>query len=159
LVDHREKGKAAAQNDPDVALMLRVKDGDAVAFTTLVETYQPRLIRVLRHIVGSDSVAEDLVQDVFLRVWRARKNYSPKAKFSTWIFHIAHNVASNSIRDRKRKKEFQVTSLTQHPSAWISLPWHRRASCRPASWIRWSEPKWYGQLSKLSTTASEWRCC
>ena len=108
MVDHREKGKSAAKKDPDVELMLRVREGDSVAFDTLMRSYQPRLQRVLRHIVGSESVAEDLVQDVFLRVWRARKNYQATAKFSTWVFHIAHNVASNSLRDRNRRKEFQL---------------------------------------------------
>lgn len=110
MVDHKEKGLTSAATDPDVEMMLRVRDDDAVAFAGLVEKYQPRLFRVLRHMVGSDSVAEDLAQDVFLRVWRARKKYEPKAKFSTWLFHIAHNVASNSIRDRNRKKEYQVSS-------------------------------------------------
>lgn len=101
--------------------MLRVKEDDAGAFTALLEAYQPRLLRVLKHLVGSDSLAEDLVQDVFLRVWRARKNYTPQAKFSTWIFHIAHNVASNSLRDRKRKKEFQVAAQESEKSAVLSL--------------------------------------
>jgi RNA polymerase sigma-70 factor (ECF subfamily) len=110
LVDQKERGTQAARNDPDVQLMLRVRDNEdaAVALEQLMTTYQPRLLRVLRHIVGSDSVAEDLVQDVFLRVWRARKNYQPTAKFSTWIFHIAHNVASNCLRDKNRRKEFQL---------------------------------------------------
>lgn len=110
MVDHKQIGLTAARIDPDVDLMLRVKEDDAVAFDQLMRAYQARLLRVLRHIVGSESVAEDLVQDVFLRVWRARKNYQPAAKFSTWVFHIAHNVASNSLRDSKRRKEFQVAS-------------------------------------------------
>ena len=101
--------------------MLRVKEDDALAFEQLIFAYQGRLLRVLRHIVGSDSVAEDLVQDVFLRVWRARKSYQPTAKFSTWVFHIANNVASNSLRDRKRRKEFQVNSGDPGISATLSL--------------------------------------
>lgn len=119
--EHRKLGAASAQIDPDVQLMLRVKDGDAVAFEQLILRYQTRLLRVLQHIVGSDSVAEDLVQDVFLRVWRARKNYQPTAKFTTWVFHIAHNVASNSLRDRNRRKEFQVASGDPANSAVMSL--------------------------------------
>lgn len=103
--------------------MLRVSEGegDAVAFERLIVLYQPRLLRVLRHIVGSESVAEDLVQDVFLRVWRARKSYQPTAKFATWLFHIANNVASNSLRDRNRRKEFQVQAADPLSSAVISL--------------------------------------
>jgi RNA polymerase sigma-70 factor (ECF subfamily) len=108
--DNRERGAASAQVDPDVQLMLRVKEGDGFAFEQLILRYQSRLLRVLQHIVGSESVAEDLVQDVFLRVWRARKSYQPTAKFTTWVFHIANNVASNSLRDRKRRKEYQVIS-------------------------------------------------
>ena len=103
--------------------MLRVKqgDGDALAFEQLIHRYQGRLLRVLQHIVGSESVAEDLVQDVFMRIWRARKNYEPTAKFTTWIFHIANNVASNSLRDRNRRKEFQVTTGDPESSAILTL--------------------------------------
>ncbi len=121
--ENKERGAASAQVDPDVQLMLRVSEGegDAVAFERLIVLYQPRLLRVLRHIVGSESVAEDLVQDVFLRVWRARKSYQPTAKFATWLFHIANNVASNSLRDRNRRKEFQVQAADPLSSAVISL--------------------------------------
>ncbi|MFO0941166.1 MAG: sigma-70 family RNA polymerase sigma factor [Pirellulales bacterium] len=94
--------------DPDVQLMLRVREDDAEAYQALLVTYQPRLQRVLQCSVGSVTLAEDLVQDVFLRVWRARKTYQPTAKFSTWIFHIASNVANNAVRDRSRKREVQV---------------------------------------------------
>ena len=68
---HRVRGAEAAQVDPDVQLMLRVREGDAVAFEQLIIRYQGRLLRILQHIVGSESAAEDLVQDDFLRVWRA----------------------------------------------------------------------------------------
>jgi RNA polymerase sigma-70 factor (ECF subfamily) len=103
--------------------MLRVRDDDeaAIAFEELITAYQPRLLRVLRHIVGSEAIAEELVQDVFLRVWRARKNYQPSAKFSTWVFHIAHNVASNAIRDKKRRKEFQLAQSESTKTGQFSL--------------------------------------
>ncbi len=121
--EYRERGTAAAQVDPDVQLMLRVRegDGDAWAFEQLIIRFQGRLLRILQHIVGSESAAEDLVQDVFLRVWRARKSYQPTAKFTTWIFHIANNVASNAVRDRKRRKEFQVAMGDPENSAVLSL--------------------------------------
>jgi RNA polymerase sigma-70 factor, ECF subfamily len=99
-----------ADIDDDAKLMLRVRDDDAEAYQLLMIQYQPRLQRVLRQLVDSESLAEDLVQDVFLRVWRARKTYQPTAKFSTWIFHIANNVASNANRDRGRKREYQTSS-------------------------------------------------
>ncbi len=121
LNDNIETGIAAAESDPDAQLMLRVRDDDAMAFQQLVQGYQLRLLRVLKHMVGSNSAAEDLVQDVFLRVWRARASYQPTAKFSTWIFHIAHNVASNALRDRHRKREVQITSSENQNSAIFSL--------------------------------------
>jgi RNA polymerase sigma-70 factor (ECF subfamily) len=95
-------------NDAEAQLMVRVSQDDAEAYQRLLLIYQPRIMRLLQHTVGSSPLAEDLTQDVFLRVWRARKTYQPTARFSTWIFHIAHNVASNAIRDRSRKREVQT---------------------------------------------------
>lgn len=94
--------------DPDVLLMLRVKEDDGDAFKQLVERYQTRIIRLMVSWVGSKEHAEDLAQDVFMRVFRSRKSYEPTAKFSTWLFHIANNVANNAVRDRSRRKEFQL---------------------------------------------------
>ncbi len=86
-------------------LMLRVRDDDAAAFEELVLRYQERLSTVLEHLVGSRDLAEDLTQDVFLRVYRARKTYVAGAKFATWLFTIANNVASNALRRRSRRHE------------------------------------------------------
>lgn len=107
--------------DSDVHLMLRVQDDDPAAYEQLIQTYQLRLIRFLQNLVGSETSAEDLAQDVFLRVWRARKSYQPTAKFATWLFHIAHNVASNAVRDRKRRKEYQVANPDPNQSAVLSI--------------------------------------
>lgn len=107
--------------DPDAQLMMRVRDDDAEAYQALLIAYQPRLQRVLQCSVGSVSLAEDLVQDVFLRVWRARKSYQPTAKFSTWIFHIASNVANNAVRDRSRKREVQANGGSEESSGAMVL--------------------------------------
>lgn len=101
--------------------MLRVRDDDAAAFQALLLTYQPKIQRFLRQLVNSDSLAEDLVQDVFLRVWRARKSYQPTAKFSTWIFLIAGNVASNAIRDKGRRRETQPFQVSHDSGAAIPM--------------------------------------
>ena len=98
------------QLDPDVRLMLQVRDDDAAAFEELVLRYQVRLITVLEHLVGNREQAEDLAQEVFLRVYRARKTYEPGAKFSTWLFTIANNVASNSLRSMARRREVNITA-------------------------------------------------
>jgi RNA polymerase sigma-70 factor, ECF subfamily len=95
--------------DPDVRLMLEVRDGSATAFEELVVRYQARLVRVLEHLVGRREWAEDLAQEVFLRVYRHRQQYVPGAKFVTWLFTIANNVANNARRDRSRRPEVTLT--------------------------------------------------
>lgn len=95
--------------DPDVRLMLRVRDDNASAFEELVLRYQSRLLSILEHLVPTRDLAEDLTQEVFLRVYRARKTYVPCAKFSTWLFTIANNVARNALRSRSRRKEVNVS--------------------------------------------------
>ena len=93
-----------ALRDPDIRLMLLVRnDDDTAAFSELVERFQHRLVAVMHHLVGSADEAEDLAQEVFLRVYRTRKKYTPKAKFSTWLFTIANNLALNALRDRQRR--------------------------------------------------------
>lgn len=94
--------------DPDVRLMLEVRDDSATAFEELMLRYQNRLVAVLEHLVGARDQAEDLAQEVFLRVYRARKRYVPDAKFSTWLFTIANNVASNARRSRSRRREVNM---------------------------------------------------
>lgn len=88
--------------DPDVRLMLQVRDDVPGAFETLVSRYQHRLHGILVHLVGRVEEAEDLTQEVFLRVYRARKGYRPRSKFSTWVFTIANNLAMNHLRGKGR---------------------------------------------------------
>jgi RNA polymerase sigma-70 factor (ECF subfamily) len=88
--------------------MLEVRDGSAAAFDELMTRYQSRLVTVLDHLTGRRELAEDLAQEVFLRVYRARGRYVPGAKFSTWLFTIANNVASNALRTLARRPEVQV---------------------------------------------------
>jgi RNA polymerase sigma-70 factor (ECF subfamily) len=102
-----------ALRDPDIRLMLRVRDDEGGAFEELVEHYQHRLVAVLHHLLGNLEEAEDLAQEVFLRVFRARKKYRPRAKFSTWLFTIANNLALNLLRSRQRKP---VVPLDVHDS-------------------------------------------
>lgn len=92
-----------AIRDPDVRLMLRVRDDEPGAFEELVENYQQRLVAVMHHLVGNFDEAEDLAQEVFLRIYRSRKKYRARSKFSTWLFTIANNLALNALRSRQRK--------------------------------------------------------
>jgi RNA polymerase sigma-70 factor (ECF subfamily) len=94
--------------DPDVRLMLAVQKDDAASFEELMLRYQNRIQTLLRHLTGSREQAEDLTQEVFLRIYRVRKTYKPQAKFSTWVFTIANNIALNALRTKKRKPEVQL---------------------------------------------------
>ncbi|MBT5020517.1 MAG: sigma-70 family RNA polymerase sigma factor [Planctomicrobium sp.] len=97
--------------------MLRVKDGDDSAFAQIVERFQNRLIGIFTNMFADNALAEDLSQEVFLRIYRARQGYEPTAKLSTWIFQIANNLASNSRRSKGRKKEvqFKVSNSGSQP--------------------------------------------
>ena len=91
-------------------LMLRVRDDDAGAFEQLMCGYQDRLVRLMTHLVGRQDMAEDLAQETFLRVFRSRHRYVPGSKFSTWLYTIAHNVASNALRGLSRRREVNLVS-------------------------------------------------
>lgn len=103
--------------DPDIRLMVRVRDhDDAEAFADLVDRYQYRLVGVLRHLLGGHpEEAEDLAQEVFLRVYRTRKKYRPQAKFATWLFTIANNLALNALRSRRRKPTVALPTTESGP--------------------------------------------
>ncbi len=101
-------GQSSAQyalRDPDVSLMLRVRADEPNAFEQLVLAYQQRLVNILLPMAGSREESEDIAQETFLRVYKARKSYHPKARFSTWLFTIANNLALNSIRAKKRRPQ------------------------------------------------------
>ena len=88
----------------DVQLMLDVKAGDDASFDFLLVKYRSPLVNFLYRMVRDRATAEDLAQDVFLRVYRARKEYIPSAKFTTWLFRIATNAALNSVRDHRHQR-------------------------------------------------------
>jgi RNA polymerase sigma-70 factor (ECF subfamily) len=90
--------------DEDVRLMLAVRAGDASAFDLLFARWSGPLLRYLERIVRDAGSAEDLVQEVFLRVYRARERYEPEARFSTWLFTIATRLAWNELRRPRRHK-------------------------------------------------------
>jgi RNA polymerase sigma-70 factor, ECF subfamily len=89
--------------DPDIELMLRVQRDEPGAFGDLIDLYWSRIFGRFYRQFGDRQEAEDLVQDVFLRLFRNRKRYRPQAKFATWLFHIARNVARNASRTRRRR--------------------------------------------------------
>jgi len=109
----------------DVQLMLDVKAGDDASFDFLLVKYRSPLVNFLYRMVRDTATAEDLAQEVFLRVYRARKQYTPSAKFTTWLFRIATNVALNSVRDNRYQKmevSLDAPVSTEEESAPRELP-------------------------------------
>jgi RNA polymerase sigma-70 factor (ECF subfamily) len=90
------------QSDPDAALMLRVKRGDRAAFAELVDKYKQPVMNFIFRRLRDETEAEDLAQNVFLQVYKSRGRYKQTAKFSTWLFTIAHNLCLNELRRRSR---------------------------------------------------------
>ncbi|MBZ5514043.1 MAG: sigma-70 family RNA polymerase sigma factor [Acidobacteriia bacterium] len=87
--------------DRDLELMLRVRQGDAESFDLLLNRHRGPLVSFFSRMVRDQALAEDLAQEVFLRVYQARHRYQPEARFTTWLYRIATNLALNALRDRK----------------------------------------------------------
>jgi RNA polymerase sigma-70 factor (ECF subfamily) len=96
---------ALAGAEPDTQLMLRVRNGCLESFTALLERYRLPVTHYLFRMVQSRAIAEELAQEVFLRVFRSRTTYEPTAKFTTWLFRIATHLALNWLRDGKRERQ------------------------------------------------------
>ena len=90
--------------DFDAELMLRVKEGDGSSFALLLDKHRNAVIHFLFRMVQDHPVAEELAQEVFLRVYRSRESYEPSAKFTTWLFRIATHLALNWLRDKKKER-------------------------------------------------------
>jgi len=88
--------------DLDTQLMIRVQRDDASSFPELLSRNRNLVVNYLSRMVINRAIAEELAQDVFVRVYRSRRTYEPTAKFSTWLYRITTNVALNHFRDEKR---------------------------------------------------------
>jgi RNA polymerase sigma-70 factor, ECF subfamily len=107
----------------DVQLMLSVKAGDDESFELLLQKYRTPLVNFLHRMVRDSATAEDLAQEVFLRVYRARRKYEASAKFTTWLFRIATNLALNSLRDgRYRRWEVSLDAPSDEDEAPLDVP-------------------------------------
>jgi RNA polymerase sigma-70 factor (ECF subfamily) len=95
----------------DAAVMLRVAAGDEAGFSYLVEKYHRPMIHFLFRMVRNQAIAEELAQEVFLRVYRSRESYRAEAKFTTWLYRIATNLAVNHARDTRHERAAQTLYL------------------------------------------------
>jgi len=109
------------QTDPDAQRMLAFRAGDDAAFDGLFERWAGPLLRYLERMVGDPATAEDLVQETFFRVHRARGRYEARARFSTWLYRIATNLALNEMKKPRRRhfhdegQEAELRSLASAP--------------------------------------------
>src|ERR1019366_6745334 len=104
---------AAAAAVPDVDAMLRVKTGDESAFAYLVQKYRRPMVGFMYRLCHNPSTAEELAQEVFLRVYRSRTSYEPSAKFTTWLYRIATNLAVNHARDTRHERPENTLRLDE----------------------------------------------
>jgi RNA polymerase sigma-70 factor, ECF subfamily len=108
----RRKAVRLRLDDPEVGLMLRAREDEPNAFAELVDRYWTRVFGRFCRQLGDRQEAEDLTQDVFLRLYRSRKRYRPEAKFATWLYHITQNVARTALRSRRRRPWTSLEALT-----------------------------------------------
>jgi RNA polymerase sigma-70 factor, ECF subfamily len=97
----------------DAEIMLRVREGDDTGFSLLVEKYRKQIVHFMFRMSRNQAVAEELAQEVFLRVYRSRQTYRAEAKFSTWLYRIATNLGVNHARDTKHERSAQNVYLDQ----------------------------------------------
>jgi RNA polymerase sigma-70 factor, ECF subfamily len=100
---HKDMTSAVAL-ERDAELMVRVREGDSASFRLLLERHRGPVIHFVYRMVLNQAIAEELAQEVFLRVYRSRASYEPTAKFTTWLFRIATHLALNWIRDGRNEK-------------------------------------------------------
>jgi RNA polymerase sigma-70 factor, ECF subfamily len=103
----------SAEGITDADVMLRVKTGDDSAFEYLVQKYRRPMVSFMYRMTHNAAVAEDLAQEVFLRVYRSRDNYEPSAKFTTWLYRIASNLAVNYARDTRHERAENTVSIDE----------------------------------------------
>ena len=97
----------------DAEVMLRVKAGDDPAFEYLVQKYRRPMVSFMYRMLHNSAAAEDLAQEVFLRVYRSRESYEASAKFTTWLYRIASNLAMNHARDNRHERPENTVSLDE----------------------------------------------
>ncbi|MAI79976.1 MAG: hypothetical protein CL917_13605 [Deltaproteobacteria bacterium] len=153
------------QSDPDVVLMLSFRDGDEAAFDQLFERWAGPLLRYMERMVGDAATAEELVQEAFFRVHKARSRYEPRARFSTWLYRIATNLALNELKRPRRRhfheEEENVGLVSQGPSSESEMDARKKGTAveqaladlperqRMALWLSAAEGHSYAEVASV----------
>jgi len=169
------------RDDPDVRLMLAFRAGDDAALSDLYRHWAGTLLRYLERMVKDRATAEELVQESFIRVHQARERYEPEARFSTWLFRIARNLALNELDLARRKKPHystdverseedarpQLTLVSSTPSAESVLETRRTRELvdgflnelperqRSALWLSAVEGNSYAEIAEILETTTQ----
>ncbi len=106
----------------DAAIMLELRSGNMAAFDVLLEKYRKPIIHFMHRMVHNQAVAEELAQEVFLRVYRSRETYRAEARFSTWLYRIATNLGVNHARDTRHERTASTVYLDQADDETGSTP-------------------------------------
>jgi RNA polymerase sigma-70 factor, ECF subfamily len=97
-------------NDPDAELMVAFQQGDSTAFEQLLDKYHRLIVNFIYKFVNNAAEAEELAQEVFLRIYRARNSYEPKARFAAWIYRIATNLGLKAAGKKRRMSFFSYSN-------------------------------------------------
>ncbi len=130
-----DPAEGADEAQADIARMQRVRGGDRDAFAELVECHQARVIGTVARMLGPDAAAdaEDIAQQVFLRVWKSAPRYEPTAKFTTWLYTITRNLVFNDLRRRKSRPvtSFDAPAPSDESAAFAPVQFEDRAATAP----------------------------
>jgi RNA polymerase sigma-70 factor (ECF subfamily) len=153
------------QSDPDVALMLSFRDGDEAAFDQLFQHWGGPLLRYMERMVGDAATAEELVQEAFFRVHKARSRYEPRARFSTWLYRIGTNLALNELKRPRRRhfheEEENAVLVSQGPSSESQIDAQKKGTAveqalenlperqRMALWLSAAEGHSYAEVASI----------
>jgi RNA polymerase sigma-70 factor (ECF subfamily) len=117
---HRSSGEFARMDDAEI--MLQLRSGNMAGFDYLVQKYRRPIIHFMYRMVHNQAVAEELAQEVFLRVYRSRETYRAEARFSTWLYRIATNLGVNHARDTRHERNASTIYLDQVDSETGTTP-------------------------------------
>jgi RNA polymerase sigma-70 factor, ECF subfamily len=115
---------------PEFDLIRAIADGDEAAFEKLVRRYQNPVVSFIYRYIGDFYFAQDLAQEVFLRIFQAAPKFKPKAKVSNWVFKIAYNLSANELKRRKRVSGFQAEISAGEREIWVKPLTNHRAEAR-----------------------------
>ncbi|MGH7807157.1 MAG: RNA polymerase sigma factor, partial [Thermodesulfobacteriota bacterium] len=100
--------------ESDIELMMRTKSGDDSAFTDLMRRHYKGLVNYIYRFTNNRETSEDLAQEVFLRVYRSVKTYTPQAKFSTWLYKIATNLCFTNVKAKGREQNLSLDEMEEN---------------------------------------------